>query len=338
MHPLLESVRHTIAQHRLLRPNDRVVVAVSGGPDSVALLSVLVALRLSYRLTLRVAYVDHGLRPKAVREEMSWVRRLGKMWGVPVHILKGKVQRQAGQSLEAVAREVRYRALLRLAKQTRCGVIALGHTEDDQAETVLMWILRGTGSLGLAGMAPCRVWQGVRIVRPLLECSRNEVEQYIKALGLVALQDLSNRSEVFLRNRVRRKLIPLLEREYNPRIREHLAQLARWVREDREWMEAEFARWFKRVGYIRLGTVVLWKERVVGLPRSLRKGILRVAIQRLQGHSNGLRVKHWEILDQLLCKEGKAADLPLGLRAESTSDRLKIHRPKSRNSGKLVLE
>ncbi len=326
----LDTVRATIASHRMLRKGDRVLIGVSGGPDSMALWSALVALRKELSLDLRAAYLDHGLRPAAARREAAFVRRWGRLWGVPVDILRRSVRRSGGESWEEKARQVRYEALGGLARRLRCQAIALGHTQDDQAETVLIWILRGTGMSGLAGIPPVRkVKNGVRhpsgvrhlrVIRPLIDCSRRDLEAALESHRIRPMIDSTNDSPRFLRNRIRRQLIPLLESRYNPQVRRHLAQLAQTVREEIEGWAPQLRREFQRVARVKGPKARMNRRRLRALPTALRRGILRLAVERMQGDGRGFRRSHWVGIDGLLFNGvGKGLDLPHGFRAESDS-------------------
>ena len=336
----------------MIRRGDRIVVGVSGGPDSTALLACLVTLREALRLKLHAAYLDHGLRPLAARQEAVFVRRLGHLWGIPVAILKARVKKKPGESLEAIARQVRYQALANLARRLKCSSIALGHTRDDQAETVLMWMLRGTGSQGLTGIPPVREvsqaeefseaeemgssgekegsrrrQERLRIIRPLIEISRSQVQAFLKSHGIKARRDTSNDSLNFLRNRIRKELIPFLER-YNPQVRRHLSSLAKSLREDREWLEAEVERRFKKVARLSRERVKLDRNQLRLLPVALRKGILQKAVEFLQGNRRGFAFAHWEALDRLLTNgQAGSLDLPHTLRAELHDGRLFLRCP-----------
>ena len=333
MFNLFDTVRSTVESYQMLRPKDRVLIGVSGGPDSLALLSSLVSLRAKFHLTLRAAYVDHGLRPAASRREADLVKRIGRLWGVPVYFRRSKIRKRPGESLEALAREVRYRALTALAIRTRCNKIALGHTQDDQAETVLMRLIRGAGTTGLAGISPVRNVQGrnLRIIRPLIGCSRAQVESYLKDHRIRALQDRSNESRKFFRNRVRHDLIPLLEREYNPKMREHLSTLAQILRSDLDWLDlqgrAALRRMSRRAGK---DSIRLSRRQLMRAPGVIRRIVLRQAIGKLQGDRNGFSARHWMMLDRLVSQKNPGSvDLPHGFRAEFPDQhRLLIRRGK----------
>lgn len=306
-----------MAAHRMVRRGDRVLVGVSGGPDSLVLLSALTALAPEQRLNLRAVYVNHGLRPASARKEAALVRRTGRRWGIPVSVVSRTVRRRKGESLESAARRVRYDALLKLARRFRCGAVAVGHTRDDQAETVLMWILRGTGLAGLAGIPPVRVEGKVRFVRPLLAVSRLEVERFLKEQGIRPLLDRSNLSNRYTRNRIRRGLIPQLEKEYNPQLRRHLAGLAESVRADLEGLEQEAARFWRQAARVRKGSVRLKREILQKAHPALQRVLYRKAVCTLRGHCRGFTRRHWRLLEELAMNGAKGAlDLPHQLRAE----------------------
>ncbi|HEU5322123.1 MAG TPA: tRNA lysidine(34) synthetase TilS, partial [Methylomirabilota bacterium] len=207
---LVERAEQAIRRHAMLAGGETVLVGVSGGPDSVALLHALLALAPAWRLALHVLHVDHGLRPDSARDA-DVVRALGARLGVAVDVAAVRV---GPGSVEAAARAARHAALEAAADRLGAHRIALGHTADDQAETVLMRLLAGTGVRGLAGIPPCRG----RLVRPLLDVRRAEVLQALEAAGLPWVEDPSNDDPTFFRNRVRHQLIPLLTSGDDPDI------------------------------------------------------------------------------------------------------------------------
>ena len=228
---LLARVLRTIEAHRLLAPGDRVLVAISGGSDSTALLHALRLLRGRLAIELEAATVDHGLRPGSAQEHER-VRAHVEASGVRCVVIA--LGLAPGPSMQARAREARYAALTSLARERNAGAIAVAHTRDDQAETVLARILRGSGLRGLAG-ALRRRDDGV--VRPLLDCDRALVRGFLEERGLAPLvEDPSNRSPGFLRTRVRHTLLPALAAE-QPEIRATLARLAEDADEHRALVE-----------------------------------------------------------------------------------------------------
>lgn len=219
---------------RLFKAGDKVLAAVSGGPDSVCLAHYLSVQGRRRGFELSLAHVHHGLRGRDADRDAVFVSDLARRLGVPVAVVKVPTKRRArerGQGLEDAARKLRYEALTAEARRLACAKVAAGHQLDDQAETVLLNLLRGTRLKALGGIPPRRpLAPGLELVRPLLPITRVEVTEYLRQHGLKSRRDQTNDSERFLRNWLRRKVLPLLETK-NPRIREHLAGIAEQVRQ-----------------------------------------------------------------------------------------------------------
>lgn len=233
---MLACVLATIRREQLLVSGEQVLVAVSGGPDSTALLHVLLELAPRLGVTLSAATVDHGLRAESLREACEVARRCRRL-GVKCEVLTvdvGRARRRHG-SLQEAAREARLGALAAAAARSGCTKIALGHTADDQAETILFRILRGTGIAGLAGMA----FQRGNLIRPLLEVRRAQILRYLGRRKLPFVTDPSNANRRYARVRIRHEVLPFLARE-NPRVVEALLQLGRQARATpaRAWLAA----------------------------------------------------------------------------------------------------
>jgi tRNA(Ile)-lysidine synthase len=219
---VLARVVRTIVAHRMVVPRARVLVAVSGGSDSIGLLAILSALRRRLEIDLVVGHVNHRLRGADSDRDEQCAAAAAARAGVPLVRADLGDRLRGAANLEARARELRYRALHRLASGADCSRIATGHTRDDQAETVLLRLIRGSGIGGLAGIEPVRA-DGV--MRPLLDCARSDVEAYVRAVGHPYRSDASNADQRFLRARVRHTLLPLLT-ELNPAVVDNLARLA----------------------------------------------------------------------------------------------------------------
>ncbi|PYN85024.1 MAG: tRNA lysidine(34) synthetase TilS [Candidatus Rokuibacteriota bacterium] len=271
---LREQIERTIRRHAMLAGGETVLVAVSGGADSVALLHLLSGLAADWRLRLHVLHVDHQLRAESAADA-DFVRALGARLGIPVDVATVAVDRRG--SLEAAARSARYAALEACATRIGAERIALGHTADDQAETVLMRLVQGAGVRGLSGIPPVRG----AIIRPLIELRRSALEPELERAGLAWVEDASNRDPKFLRNRIRHELLPLLSDSYNPEIATALVRLSSLAREtvgalDRA-AEAELDRlavWGDRAATLRL-------EALRALPRPVAAEVLRQAAARL---------------------------------------------------------
>ena len=297
------------------------VVAVSGGPDSMALLHALLRLRDRLRLELRGAHLDHGLRGEAGAADAAFVADVFSAAGVEhdVETSDVAVYRAARRlSPEQAAREVRYSFLTRVCREHGADAVALGHTADDQAETVLMHILRGSGLTGLRGMeaSSTRPVDGaeVRFVRPLLGLTRADTEAYCGALGLRPRADESNRSPEFTRNRVRNELLPLLE-ELNPAIRDALLRLSNAAARELAFLDAEADRIWADAAEARDDSVALDRRAADRLAPALKTHLLRRAVGAVKGDMEGLHLRHVDDMTRLLGgPAGRTIDLPGGLR------------------------
>lgn len=280
---LSRRVQRWIRQYALLEPHAPVVVGISGGPDSVAMAHLLQT--LGFRLHL--AHLDHGLRPDS-REDAALVRQLSRAWNLPLHLERAEVARYAdahGLSLEAAAREVRYRFLFRVARDVGAQAVAVAHTQDDQAETVLLHLLRGSGLTGLQGMRPkTHLWDpAIPLVRPFLGISRQEVLAYCREQNLPYREDPTNRDLRFTRNRIRHLLLPLLEREFHPRVRETLARMARVVQQEVEVLQALTEQAWDRVVQEAGEAFVFWDVSAMrDLPAGVRYHLWRRMALRLR--------------------------------------------------------
>jgi len=307
-HPLHHQVVRAIRSRTLLQPGQSVLVAVSGGPDSVALLSILRDLAAGWKLSLTVAHGNYGLRGVESDEDASFVAALCRRLNVPclVRPLHARAREPgASSSLQARARELRYRLFRDLAKELKVDRVALGHTADDQAETVLLRMLRGTGLRGLAGMPHTREHL---FIRPLLGATRQEILSYLDAVGLSYRTDSSNAKSLYLRNRVRQEVLPLLE-SLAPAITRLLAREADILRADDQLLDRLAARSLRRViQRHNTTTIVLDRAAFRRQPTALQRRMLRLAIQSLAPASAGPRSDQvLSILASLATKQsGKA--------------------------------
>ena len=222
---MLNKVRQTINKFGLLKTGDKIVIAVSGGADSVSLLHVLTRLADEYGLVLSVAHVNHGLRGRESERDEMFVQELCKRLSIPFDSEKIDIPsiRANGQSIEEVCREERYRSLEAILKRRGFTKIAIGHTADDLVETVLINFLRGSGTEGLKGFLPCR--DGI-FIRPLFEISKAEITAFLAGIHQDSIIDSSNNENIYLRNRIRHELLPLIARDFNPQIYANLLQLS----------------------------------------------------------------------------------------------------------------
>lgn len=306
---MLANVRKTLKEFDMLRNKDKIVVAVSGGPDSMALLHILRTLQKEYELELCVGHVNHMFRGVEADADAAYVADICKAWNIPCFIARINVpaiMSERGLSAQIAAREVRYHFLKHVAAITGSNKIAVGHNADDQVETILMRFLRGTGPEGLTGISSVRCG----IIRPLIQVFRTEVEKYCREWGIEAREDASNKKTIYLRNRIRNALIPYLENEYNSQLRGNLLILGEILQSEEEyWM-----------GIIEqeLHNTVLWKEEVPHiqitpfkiLSRAVQRRILRKLFQKLGVVNTGFI--HVEEVRELLERGtvGASVDLP----------------------------
>jgi tRNA(Ile)-lysidine synthase len=279
-HPLHKQVAQVIRSRGLLQPGQKVLVAVSGGADSVAMLSLLHAMAPTWHLALTVVHCNYGLRGPESEGDARFVSSLCRQWAIPCLVRRLKVGRERGatSSLQARARDVRYRLFRELADHLGANRVAIGHTADDQAETVLLRMLRGTGLRGLAAMAHIR---NDLYIRPLLDCTRSDILAYLKSAGLSYRTDSSNLKTIYRRNRVRHELMPVL-RSFAPNIVRMLARQADLLREDDRVLVAMTRRRLERAIRSRDSTgMVLDRAALLAAPAALQRRMLQQSVQAL---------------------------------------------------------
>ncbi|RMF04864.1 MAG: tRNA lysidine(34) synthetase TilS [Chloroflexi bacterium] len=329
------SVAAACRKHGLLRQNDSVVVGVSGGADSLCLLHLLVNLQSALNLRLTVAHLNHQLRPVHANADAQFVAQLAQKWNLPLEQERQNVAELAAgrkQSVEEAARQARYAFLWRVAHRVGAAKIAVGHNADDQVETVLMHFLRGSGLHGLRGMLPAVPVSGLRlhpddiaglplepspqIIRPLLDISRADIEEYCQTHHLFPRQDYTNQDTTYFRNRLRHELLPQLE-SYNPNIRQVIRRTARVVAADVQLLKAQLdAVWPEVARTETTQQIVFDRERWLALPLALKRATIRRAVNQLRHSLRDIGFEHVETAVSVaeLGQTGAQATLPAGLR------------------------
>lgn len=300
-----------IERHRMLLGGERVVAAVSGGPDSVALLLFLNGLAEEMRLELHVFHLDHMLRGEESRADARFVESLAAELSLPVRSLAVDVRALPGSeelSPEEAAREVRMAHLRDFAEEIGADRVAFGHTADDQVETFLMRIVQGAGLTGLSGIPYI---SGV-FIRPLLDVWRLEVEEYCARMGVSPKMDSSNLDRAFMRNRVRMGLVPFLESEFGPGVKEVMLREVESLSLDNAFLQERVSEAFSEVGRLSGGEVRLNISRLLALPPALQRGCLRAAWNSLVPQMKSLSWTHLRDIQEKVIRgsTGAVLDLP----------------------------
>ena len=270
---LLGQVVRTIKERRMIEPGQHLLVAVSGGPDSVALLSLLASLAPSWRLNLTVVHFNYGLRGSESEGDEAFVSAFCRARNIPLVVRRPVISKQhRGSSLQLWARRARYEIMKSLAHELHADRIATGHTANDQAETMLLWMLRGAGLTGLAGMPFVREHM---IVRPLLKTTREDILAYLKQEGLSYRQDSSNLTGLYRRNRVRRALLPVME-DITPGIVRLLERQADILRADDAYLEQVVDELHRSLVTVDAnGNQRFERQAVTALPDALKRRLVR---------------------------------------------------------------
>jgi len=317
---LEQQVKRFIQQHNLFKKGSCLLLAVSGGVDSTCFLYILSNLSRDMGIKLHVAHLNHMLRGAESEADAEYVEKLAINLGMPATIEERDAeayQKEQRISLEEAAREVRYRFLADVASDIGADCIVTGHTLDDHVETVLMHIIRGTGTKGLVGLRPCNQWQLagsiITVARPLLEVSRRQTADYCRENKLVPRLDMSNLSLSPLRNRIRQQLLPLLK-DYNPGVTESLLRIAAIAGDEITFMDAEVLRLWQSVVVQEEGITALNKNAFSQLPVAIKRHFLRAVIEDILGSLKDIETRHIEEILAMLDKPaGKQIDLPSGL-------------------------
>jgi tRNA(Ile)-lysidine synthase len=328
---VLRTVEQVITAHAMFKSNEKVLVGVSGGSDSVALLHVLLELTPRYAFTLGIAHLNHGLRGREANADAEFVSSLARKYALPFYTEKRNTRQYQTRyklSLEEAARQIRYAFFIEVAKKYGFDKIALGHQANDNAENVLMYLLRGSGTRGLSGIPPIR--EG-KIVRPLLGITKSQIENYLAAAGLASVTDRSNAELQFTRNRLRHQLLPVLISSYNPRLIETLNRLAEIMRAEERWIRDTVTPVFddliveKTAGILTLSVPALHAVQTAVLRR-----IIRMALETVKGDLRRITFTHIESTRKLLGKNWAYGhlNLPGHITIRRQGDKLLIYREK----------
>lgn len=328
---LVKTANHAIAAHNMFQPGDNVLVCVSGGPDSIALLHILHTLSPALKIKLGIAHFNHMLRDGASEKDALFVENTAVDFGLPFFSERKNVhkyRREKKMSVEEAARHFRYHFFFKIAKKSNFNKIALGHHMDDNAELILMYLLRGSGALGSSGIPAVR---DEIIVRPLITSTKTQILEFITSNDLKVVVDQSNKDTRYLRNSIRHQLIPLLKSSYNPNIVETLNRFGSIIKSEDKWFEENVAPLYEnavssqdddRITFL----VSYLRERHI----SEKRRIIRKGIKVIKGDLKRISYDHIDSVISLLeaQKNLKRLDLPGQIRIVRNYDALIIAKEK----------
>ena len=315
-----ERVSGFIQTYGLIKGGERVLLAVSGGADSVCMVHLLCGLQEGLGVRLHIVHLDHMLRGAESEADARYVAQLARRLHLPITMGRrdvGAYRQKNLLSLEEAARQVRYGFFADVASSIGADAVLVGHTADDQVETILMHLVRGTGISGLVGMQPITTWGAapnrLRVIRPLLEVTREEAEAYCRANDLEPRVDSSNLSPAYLRNRIRHELIPLLE-GYNPNARGAILRIARSASDQVALLDEQVSRVWDGVVRDEGEALILDTKAVLSLPQAVAMHLLREVLRHMLGELTDVEFQH---IDQMMAglrkPAGKMISLPGGL-------------------------
>lgn len=339
---ILRHVQSTIEQYQLLKCGDRIVIGVSGGPDSTALLHILWRLKAIYNLQLNVVHCNHQSRPEAAADQ-AFVEKTCQKLDIPFRAipLTIKAKGEPG-SWEDLARQKRFAAFIKTAHQTRADCIALGHHLDDCAETVLMRILRGTGLQGLQGILPRKIIQGIPIIRPLTKTTRRDILKFLQSQNISAREDETNYQTKFFRNKIRSDLLPFLEKEFQPQVKDSLARLAETIALDYDFMVGQAEASLRDIIQPKTAKAARLNLNYMSLKAlhpALRQLLFRLAIAQLKGNTNRLTLAHSQKIESFInsAPGGAVLNLPGAIEIRKNKTNIFIRRNKSLKSRRKLL-
>ncbi len=296
---IAQKILNSFQAHNLTQKGDIVIVGVSGGADSVALIHILFQLRYKLGITLHVAHFNHRLRATSDCDE-RFVKSVSEQLGLPFHVLRSKSKMKSKTVSEDTARQWRLEFFYSLSQKIGANSIALAHTQNDLAETVLMKILRGTGLLGLRGIRPDSKLGSMKIIRPFLSISRKDIEEYLKSEKIKFCIDETNLKTFYLRNKVRLKLLPMLIKEYNSNFPEVLIDLAETAGIDYDYIYKQAMRLFQNKVLVSQKKVSIKMSIFNKEHTSMQRMLLRLSFDHLVNSFNELSFNHIEEVEDML--------------------------------------
>jgi len=326
---LLKSIKQNLHSTGLFGYGENIVIGVSGGPDSMAMMHILNDLQYEYGFQIHIGHINHHLRRTSNIDE-RFVQKAAENLNLPISIGHWYPTTKKKGSVEERARLERFRFLTQLAKKVKSKTIVLAHTQDDLAETVLMRILRGTGLQGLRGILPIREMGGIYFVRPFLKTSKAQIMAYLKRKKINFRTDPTNKQTQFFRNKIRIELLPLLEKKYNKNIKEILLNMAETAGTDYAHLEDKAKKIFEKIALLskKNKNIRIKMETYNKQHESIKRLLLRIGIEKLKGNTNLIALKHWNEIDDLIRNRPKNSivHLPKGIEVRKETMHLILSR------------
>lgn len=322
MRDLPSVVEETIKKYNMLKYGDCVVVGLSGGPDSMCLLHILMELRKTWGLKIFAAHLNHQFRGKEADEDALYVKKKCEEWGIDVFVQVFNVPafaKEKGLSSEEAGREIRYKLFYEVAEKVRANKIAIAHNMNDNAETVLMNLFRGSGIEGLKGIEAKRG----QIIRPLINVRRNEIEAYCREKDLNPRIDKTNLQPIYGRNKIRLELIPYIEKNFNSNIMSTLQRLSDIVTIENDFLNEEAEKELLKIAIIGENSIEYNINKMHDIHPALLRRVIRIGIEKLTGSLKGIEYRNIESVVDLLTKgTGAAAMLPQNIKAYISYNKL----------------
>lgn len=312
---IFEKVLSTINKYELIKKGDKIVVGLSGGPDSVCLLHILNRMKEEWNLEIYAAHLNHQIRGIEAQKDAFYISKLCEDLGITFFIKSIDVPKYCednGLSIEEGARKLRYEMFYEIKHNIKANKIAIGHNLNDQAETILMRMMRGTGLQGLKGIDYIR--DGV-IIRPILDIERHDIEEYCKQNNLNPRIDQTNLESIYTRNKIRLELIPYMKDNFNSNIIESIVRMGNSLRSDNDYIENESLKKFKELSNITKDSVELNLNEYINLHNSIKVRVLRNSIKEILGDTNFIDQRHIDDIIELEedSKIDKVINLPRGV-------------------------
>ncbi len=341
---MLQKIKDYMKQNELLEKGDRIAVGVSGGADSICLLYVLFSLKQEYELKLVAVHINHGIRGEEATRDEQFVRKFCSEYGIEfcVHYYDvKKLAAEEGLSIEEAGRKVRYAAFSNTCNEYLCNKLAIAHNKNDNAETFLFNLFRGSGIRGLSGMEVNRsLPEGegeIRMIRPLLCVTREEIEEYLAEMDIGYITDSTNLTEDYTRNKIRNRILTYAVREINPQSVNNITEAANTLKEIEEYINSDIRRQYERLVSAEEDKLRIRVEALQAEPIVIQKGLVRQLLEQLAGMQKDLEAKHVEgVLGLMRRQVGRQIHLPYQIIAEREYETICFYRSRPDNRNNLT--